>query len=94
MSDCPKCGYPTLGCYKGLYTPGQACPGCGFVDHLKNYLDQVFNERVKGPTKVPMLLDFGSAYLRDMADNPSMVSGDMLRRCARIMEAAAGGLRK
>ena len=42
MADCPKCGYPYMkrdvpgglkkGCYKGIYTPGKKCDGCGYRD--------------------------------------------------------------
>jgi hypothetical protein len=28
-AECPKCGYPNQGSYKGLYTPGEPCDGCG-----------------------------------------------------------------
>ena len=27
--DCPNCGYPSKGDYKGIYTPGEPCGGCG-----------------------------------------------------------------
>ena len=33
-ATCPKCGYPGSpgGKYKGLYTPGKACPKCKFKE--------------------------------------------------------------
>lgn len=33
--QCPNCGYPAAKesqHYKGIYTPGQACPYCKFID--------------------------------------------------------------
>ena len=32
VMDCPKCGYPTSGNYKGIYMPGAKCDGCGSVE--------------------------------------------------------------
>jgi len=34
-SNCPQCGYPDLaegGPYKGIYTPGERCTFCGYLD--------------------------------------------------------------
>lgn len=30
--DCPKCGYPRLGEYLGIYKPGVRCDKCGYLD--------------------------------------------------------------
>lgn len=30
--DCPKCGYPTVGEYFGVYQAGFPCGKCGYLD--------------------------------------------------------------
>lgn len=37
--NCPKCGYPETGKYKGIYTPDRTCAGCGFVESNTKILE-------------------------------------------------------
>ncbi len=89
MSDCPKCGYPTKGCFKGIYRAGEACSGCGFTDARPRMLDELLDRKLKDPTNLPNLLKYGADFLEDWGKNRgSPAPSDMLRRCARIMYAA------
>lgn len=36
MSCCPKCRYPNPS-YKGIYTPGEPCPKCGYQSKWRGW---------------------------------------------------------
>ena len=47
--DCPKCGFPTVGQYKGIYITGKRCPCCAYLENPQKVEDVILPKPIVEP---------------------------------------------
>lgn len=62
-NNCPKCGYPDKGGYKGTYSESSPCDGCGFSEKNSEIL-----EALKQVKEASSLLDMAKQNLKTAID--------------------------
>ena len=79
--DCPKCGYPSKGEYKGLYSPSKPCDKCGYISNAcsevpidKSLLPKEFLELMTYSSQVRTKLSWASGRFASLKDGEASES--------------------